>query len=142
VSPSDSDALKTYVKDFIDTHGIRPTALEVYRDGYSPRSVRKNYGSWFGFLQSIDALDSNDMQAAGACSTFLESLEATPMTRSFKMVTLLGMLNADRFPGAIDISDLVSRYSGSVTAKARSQQILERTSVTKHYCVHLWKPIQ
>ena len=108
VSPSDSDALKTYVKDFIDTHGIRPTALETYRDGYAPRSVRKNYGSWFGFLQSIDALDSDDTQAAGACSAFLESLESTPMTRSFKMVTLLGMLNADRFPGSIDISDLVA----------------------------------
>ena len=63
------------MKDFIDTHGIRPTALEAYRDGYAPRSVRKNYGSWFGFLQSIDALDSDDTQAAGACSAFLESLE-------------------------------------------------------------------
>jgi superfamily II DNA or RNA helicase len=108
VPPSDSDALNTYVKDFIGTHGIRPTALEAYRDGYAPRSVRRNYGSWFGFLQSIDALDSDETKAAGACSTFLKLLESTPMTRSFKMLTLLGMLNADRFPGAIDISDLVA----------------------------------
>lgn len=40
-------ALRTYVQDFIELHGVRPTALEAYRDDYRPRSVRQAFGSWF-----------------------------------------------------------------------------------------------
>ncbi len=53
---SSSEALRTYVQDFVDIHGVRPTALEAFRDGYSPRSVRGNFGSWFGFLKTLKVL--------------------------------------------------------------------------------------
>lgn len=101
-----SEALRTYVQDFIDLHGVRPTALEAYRDGYTPRSVRQNFGSWFGFLNSIGALSETQDKARVDANTFLESLEITPMSKSFKMVTLLAMLNEDKFPGSIGIDEL------------------------------------
>ena len=107
VSPSASDALKTYVEDFVDLHGVRPTALEVHRDGYSPRSVNKNFGSWHGFLKSLGSLSQAETRASEAAVDFLRSLEITQMSKSFKMVTLLAMLNEDRFPGSIDIDALM-----------------------------------
>lgn len=103
-----SEALRTYIQDFIDLHGVRPTALEAYRDGYSPRSVRQNFGSWFNFLRSNGVLNDDHEKARASAASFLDLLEVTPMTKSFKMVTLLAMLNEDRFPGAIEISRLTS----------------------------------
>ena len=108
VSKSPTEALKTYVQDFVALHGIRPTALETHRDGYSPRSARANYGSWLGFLKSLALLSNNEHQGFAAAAEFLGALETTPMVRSFKMVTLLAMLNEDRFPGAIDIDSLMT----------------------------------
>jgi superfamily II DNA or RNA helicase/HKD family nuclease len=103
-----SEALRTYVQDFIDLHGLRPSALEAYRDGYTPRSVRQNFGSWLGFLHAIGALSNQHNNARALASAFLDSLEVTPMAKSFKMVTLLAMLNEDEFPGSIGIDQLTS----------------------------------
>lgn len=101
-------ALRTYVTDFRELHGVRPTALESYRDQYNPRAVRANFGSWFGFLEYIDALDPTDAAARNAGGSFLDVLEVTPMAKSFKMVVLLAMLNEDRFPGSMPLDSLVA----------------------------------
>ena len=108
VTRSPSEALATYVQDFLELHGVRPTALETHRDGYSPRSVRTNYGSWLGFLKSQGLLSENELQGFESAPEFLGALETTQMARSFKMVTLLAMLNEDRFPGSIDIDSLIN----------------------------------
>ena len=101
-----ADALRTYVQDFIAQHGVRPTALEAYRDGYAPRTVRRQHGSWFAFLESLGALDEHETRVANECRAFLDALQDTQMTKSYKMVTLLAMLNADRFPGEISLDEL------------------------------------
>jgi superfamily II DNA or RNA helicase/HKD family nuclease len=106
VAPNASEALRAYVQDFVQLHGVRPTALEAYRDGYTPRAVRPHFGSWFGFLGALSLLEPAEEAVLGTCPEFLRALEVTRMTRSFKMVTLLGMLNADRFPGAIELTEL------------------------------------
>lgn len=107
VTPTDSEAIQSYIKDFVDLHGVRPTALETYRDGYSPRSVRRSFGSWLGFLDGIAVLTSEEKSARGQCLDFLSDLEVTQMTRSFKMVVVLAMLNEDKLPGDISIDELV-----------------------------------
>ena len=112
VGRSPTEALKTYVQDFVALHGIRPTALETHRDGYSPRSARANYGSWLGFLKAQELLSNDELHGLSAASEFLGAMETTPMARSFKMVTLLAMLNEDRLPGSIDIESLVTAVQG------------------------------
>ena len=104
---SPAEALRTYVEDFRESNGVRPTALETYRDQYNPRAARANFGSWFGFLESINALGLSEMEARNAAGSFLEALEITPMSRGFKMVVLLSMLNEDKFPGFMPIDELV-----------------------------------
>ena len=108
VGRSPSEALRTYVQDFIDLHGVRPTALEAYREGYAPRSVRQNFGSWFDFLKSMNVLSNAQEMARDSAQAFLTALEVTQMTKSLKMVVLLAMLNEDRFPGALDIGELMA----------------------------------
>ena len=105
---SPAEALRTYIEDFRETHGVRPTALETYRDKYNPRAARANFGSWLGLLESIDALDPPEAAARSAGGSFLDALEATPMSKSFKMVVLLAMLNEDTFPGSMPIDSLVA----------------------------------
>jgi superfamily II DNA or RNA helicase/HKD family nuclease len=108
VGRSASESLRTYVKDFIDLHGVRPTALETYRDGYSPRAVRQSHGSWHRFLDSVDGLGKQEPVVQAAAAGFLDSLEVTQMVKSYKMVVLLGMLNGDRFPGEVGIEELTA----------------------------------
>lgn len=135
VSRSPSEALQTYVRDFIDLHGVRPTALEAYREGYAPRSVRQNFGSWFDFLRSMNALNEAQENARSLATAFLKSLEVTPMTKSLKMVVLLAMLNEDKFPGALSIRQLIAavrrlikhqpRVEAEFAAELRSDESLQ-----------------
>lgn len=98
--PSDqSDALRDYYVDFRDRNGERPKATEVYHDGYLPRSGNRRYGSWLGLVDAMGDLDADEKRALQHSRAFLDALESTRMTRSFKMLVLLGMLNTDAIPG-------------------------------------------
>lgn len=121
---SDADVVRFYYQDFRDRTGSRPTATEMHHESYRPRSLRKGYGSWFGFVQAMGDLGSHEeaLIREGRPAEFLASLETTPMTRSFKMLVLLAMLNADRFPGEISIEELVA----GVRRIARRSAALQR----------------
>ena len=41
---------------------------------------------------------------------FLDVLETTPMTKSFKMLTLMALLNHDEFPGRVGIAELTAEF--------------------------------
>lgn len=107
------EALKVWYEGFKERHGSRPTALEAHHSGYAPRSVRKSHGSWLGFVRELGDL-SDEQRAAlgeGPAGDFLRELEITPMTKSYKMLLLLAMLNADKLPGPIGIDELVRSFA-------------------------------
>ena len=108
VRANPNEALEAYVRDFTERHGVRPTALEAYRDGYSPRSVRAEDAAWFGLLNSIDVLSQEDAAAWSEAPLLLGDLATTSMEKSFKMVVLLAMIEGDLFPGECAIDDLVA----------------------------------
>ncbi len=115
------DAFARFYGDFKGIHGTRPTAPEAYQEGYNPRSVRKSAGSWLGFLSSQNDLDGAEATAFESHRAFLEALDTTEMTKSYKMLVLLAMLNADRLPGSISVDDLadeVARVAGRTTRAA------------------------
>lgn len=96
--------------DFRERHGVRPTAVELYHAGYNPRALRPTYGSWLQFLRTHGALTSGETAVVDAAGDFLKAVETTQMTKSFKMLTLLAMLNRNAIPGEISIADLVSEF--------------------------------
>jgi hypothetical protein len=107
---SSADAFKAYYDEFKERHGVRPTALEAYHDHYTPKSLRAQYGSWHRFVESMGDLNLEQSAALKDYGTFLDTLELTPMTKSYKMLVLLAMLNEDRFPGEMNIDKLANAF--------------------------------
>jgi hypothetical protein len=116
------DALKRYYEDFLERHGTRPTATETYHDGYNPRAARRQTGSWFGFVRSMGGLSADQATAYSKHQAFLDELDVTQMTRSYKMLVLEAMLNEDRFPGEIAIDALGESVS---MLASRNPRLLE-----------------
>jgi len=107
---SGDDLFKSYYVDFRARYEARPTASEAYHDGYAPRALRPNYGSWLRFVENMGDLDQMELAAVAQTQPFLD-VESTPMTKGFKMLVLMAMLNENVFPGQISISDLVRSVS-------------------------------
>jgi superfamily II DNA or RNA helicase/diadenosine tetraphosphate (Ap4A) HIT family hydrolase len=120
--PQQSEALRLYYEDFRERHGMRPRAVEAFHEGYNPRSARRTYGSWFGFVRSMGDLTEGEGSALDRFSGLLDALEVTPMTKSFKMLVLLAMLNRDRFPGEISIEELTEGFSELARRSARLRE--------------------
>ena len=55
-------------------------------------------------------LSETESEVLDSAGDFLDVLESTPMTKSFKMLTLLGMLNRDALPGKLDIAALTTEF--------------------------------
>lgn len=108
------DALREYYLDFVDRHGSRPTALEAYNDGHDPKAARPAHASWLAFVRAMDGLTDEQKGAVEAASGFLEMLEITPMTKSYKMIVLLAMMADEAFPGAIPIARLTALFAETV----------------------------
>ena len=79
------DTLKRYYEDFTLLHGARPRAVETFHDGYNPHALRRQTGSWLGFVASVGGLDVEQARTHDRHRAFLDALETTEMTRSYKM---------------------------------------------------------
>ena len=98
-------------QDFRDTLGVRPTAAELSREGYNPRDVRPTFGSWLGFVKSQGGLSKDDEIAYAQAQSFLDVLETTEMSKSYKMLVLLAMLNRAQLPGAVPLVELADEIA-------------------------------
>jgi superfamily II DNA or RNA helicase len=103
--------IEAYYRDFRERHGVRPRAVEALHDGYNPRSVYKAHQSWLRFVNGMGDGTAGEQQLPQQAVSFLEVLETTPMTKSFKMLLLQAMLNHDALPGAIAIDTLVQEFA-------------------------------
>jgi hypothetical protein len=103
---SQVDAMSAFYRDFQEQHDQRPMALEAYHAGYNPRAVRATHGSWYGYVRSMGGLGAEDQRVIEQTQEFMTVIESTSMTRSYKMLVLLAMLQLDRMPGSIRIEEL------------------------------------
>ncbi len=110
-APRAPEAIQAYYVDFRDRHGERPRAVELLHEGYNPRSLRKSHGSWLRFVREMEDLTPEQQRALDEHGEFLDVIEVTPMTRSFKMLVLQALLNADQLPGEMDIQKLAEKFS-------------------------------
>ncbi|MHB2165629.1 DUF3427 domain-containing protein [Alsobacter sp. R-9] len=108
--PTSTDqALEAFYRDFLAQHGARPTAVEAFHEGFSPRSNSDR--SWLGFVARMEGLSAAEGAAWSQTRTLLEQLEKTEATRSYKIILLLAMLAADALPGSIALADLTQQVS-------------------------------
>jgi hypothetical protein len=123
---ADGDAaLRAYYEDFRARLGKRPTASELFHEGYSPRSVRRTYGSWPRFVGAMSDLGDGERAVVEQTGDFLDALEVTPITKSFKMLVLLAMLDQDALPGEITVDSLASAVAQIVRPSARLRSEFE-----------------
>lgn len=113
------DLLFQRYQDFLDQNGSRPTAVELFREGYLPRVVQPRYGSWLRFVDAQGGLTAQERDALVAYARFLTELDSTQMTKSYKMLVVLAMLNMQRFPGPVSLSELAVEIAGMGARDAR-----------------------
>jgi superfamily II DNA or RNA helicase/diadenosine tetraphosphate (Ap4A) HIT family hydrolase/HKD family nuclease len=118
LSRSDSavELLKRRYQDFRDTLGVRPTAAEMFREGYNPRAMHTAFGSWLGFVKAQGGLIAEEDAAYQETQEFLTALETTEMSRSYMMLVLLALLNRNQFPGALSIASLAEEI-GAIASR-------------------------
>jgi superfamily II DNA or RNA helicase/HKD family nuclease/diadenosine tetraphosphate (Ap4A) HIT family hydrolase len=104
IRPQPPRPVETYYRDFRERVGVRPSALEAFHEGYNPRQSGRD--RWLELVRDLGDLSGEVGAAYNEHKLFLEALEITPMTKSFKMLVLLGALNEDAFPGEIGIEQL------------------------------------
>ena len=102
-------ALEAFYRDFFERHGVRPTAVEAFHEGFNPRANSER--SWLGFVSRMNGLSEAEAAAFSQSRAFLESIEKTETTRSYKIVLLLAMISADKIPGEMGIDELVKQVA-------------------------------
>ncbi len=121
------DVIRAWYEEFRERHGERPSAVEAFHEGYTPRAVRKTYGSWLRFVNAMGNLppDARRLLEEPILGRFLDHLEVTAMTKSFKMVTIQAMLQAERFPGEMAIDELTQGFARIARRSAKIQLEVE-----------------
>ena len=92
---SRTEAMNAFYRDFEERHDQRPTAREAYHASYNPRALRATHGSWYGYVAAMGGLQAEERAAWEHQRTFLEVVETTSMTKSYKMLVLLALLQSD-----------------------------------------------
>jgi hypothetical protein len=119
-----TEAMSGFYRDFEEEHGQRPTALEAYHAGYNPRALKSTHGTWFGYVDSMGGFDAEDRAAWEHQRVFLGVIESTPMTKSYKMLVLLAMLQSESIPGEITIGQMVQNIRRIANRSAALQDDL------------------
>jgi superfamily II DNA or RNA helicase len=106
--------------------GRRPTLVDIERRGrYSGRQYRVSFSTWFGALEACGTLAERDRQLDRRCGAFLNEVEKTPMSRSYKMVVLDAMLESGRFQGVISLDELTAHFRRHFSKARFSREIGE-----------------
>ncbi len=147
-------AVEGFYVRFMEAHGRRPTASEVWHAGYDPGV--NPMGCWRALVEESEG---RPLGLPSPVLEFLRHMETTPMTRSFKMVLLLGWIAAAReseggagesspvtFPGEIGIQRLVAAFrrltERSAVLRADVGTVLESDAALRRhleeYPIHAW----
>lgn len=97
-----SQAIEAY-RAMRDELGRRPTILEVFNQGFLPRSIAARDGSWFQFCRAEGDLDVKEGLVCEQHADWLKMLETTALTKSYKMIVLRVLLDQQSFPAGVDL---------------------------------------
>ena len=82
--PRPEAALEAFYRDFFERHGVRPTAVEAFHEGFNPRAISER--SWLRFDSRMNGLSEAEAAAFSQSRAFLENIEKTETTRSYKLI--------------------------------------------------------
>ena len=133
-SESAVELLKRRYQDFRDTLGMRPTAAEMFREGYNPRAMRVAFGSWLGFVKAQGGFTPEEERAYEEAQRFLTALESTEMAKSYKMLVLLALLNRNQLPGSLSAAELAEEVGAAASRDGRvAEDLGDMSIVLRHF---------
>ena len=107
--PSGRSEVEHAYRDLYAARGERPTAGELFRLGYRPSTLQGTHGSWFAFVASEQHLDEGESRVLAEAREWLDELETTSMSKSFKMVTIEALLEADALSTGLPVGEVAER---------------------------------
>lgn len=105
-----------------DELGRRPTILEVFNQGFLPRAIAVRDGSWFEFCRAEGDLNENETTICEQFGDWLKMLEATALTKSYKMVVLRVFIDQGSLVGAVGLN----QFARSCRKYLQNHEILRR----------------
>jgi hypothetical protein len=112
----ESEVIRAY-RELRTLRNSRPTAGEMFRLGYLPSRL----GGWFAFVKAESDLKPDEVITFDAARAWSEELETTAMSKSFKMVVLEALVEADALSTGLPLTDLAKRRHALI---ARSPELL------------------
>jgi superfamily II DNA or RNA helicase/diadenosine tetraphosphate (Ap4A) HIT family hydrolase len=106
---STENALEDFYRDFLERHGVRPTASEVFHAGINPRSNSER--SWLGFVERMRGLDDLERATWSEHRDFFQEVEKTELTRSYKLMTLLSLFDEETVRDRCPVDEIVERVA-------------------------------
>lgn len=103
------DLLESFYEDFLERHGLRPTAIEAFHAGFNPHANADR--SWLRFVDRKKGLNASEATVLKSARSFFGSLEITPMVRSYKALILLSMFDGDSPDSRVSIDTLAERVA-------------------------------
>ncbi|MFN7579915.1 MAG: DEAD/DEAH box helicase family protein, partial [Planctomyces sp.] len=89
-----------------DELGRRPTATEVFRAGYLPRTIAAAQGAWFAFVQSEQDLTEREAAVVAAAGDWFRMLETTSLKKSYQLIVLRVLLDRGALVTGLALSTL------------------------------------
>lgn len=106
--------------------GLRPTYLDYHlKSGIIASNVRREFGSYVGMLKEADELSEQELETYDQYKEWLEEVEKTAMTKSYKMVLLKYMLSrgVDNWHGPVKAEEVAPFFVEYLTAKEYRKKI-------------------
>jgi hypothetical protein len=130
LSRSDSavDLLKRRYQDFRETLGVRPTAAEMFREGYNPRAMHTSFGSWLGFVKAQGGLSAEETRHTTRCKGSCRPSKRRRCRGATRCLCFLPCLTAINFLVRFPSRPWPRRLARSHLAIRESQRILLRSA--------------
>ncbi|MGB2873730.1 helicase-related protein, partial [Psychrobacillus psychrotolerans] len=106
--------------------GTRPTYLEYHlKSGIIATNVKKEFGSYVGMLKEAEELNDKELEAFELYKDWLEEVEKTVMSKSYKMVLLKYMLSrgVDHWLEPVKAEEVAPFFAEYLTAKEYRRKI-------------------
>lgn len=103
-----SEVQRAY-REFVLTRDRRPTIGEFYRMGYAPSVLRNTYLGWFDFVASEGHLSEAEKFCLENGRGWFRELETTDMNKSYKMIMLEALIEADALTTGLELETLAQR---------------------------------
>ncbi len=105
---SQADRLAELIREWTDAHdGVRPTAIETSLLIGQAINVKRHDG-WFGLIDGLGLLTASETRCFAVAKEFLLYLEHGSYTKSYKLVTLLALLQSGRLTTGAPVPEIAA----------------------------------